>query len=234
LNRTYWVCAFVLVATAFGATAAFYPSLPDRMPIHWNFRGEVDGWGSPSTSWILPCGMVVLLGVFALLPKLSPKPFDLDSKSWTAYLFVMDVTMGLMAFIQAVTLWAAISPAKVDVTRPLVGGIMLMLALMGNVLGKIKRNLYMGVRTPWTIASERVWADTHRVAAWWFVGAGLAGSILAITPLPVWVALLPLIPAVLWPVLFSYLRYKELERNGELDLSPSSDDDQAGSRQAFR
>ena len=48
------------------------------------------------------------------------------------------------------------------------------------------------------------------------VGAGLAGFILALTPLPIWVPILPMIPAAIWPVVFSYLRYKELERNGEL------------------
>jgi uncharacterized membrane protein len=216
LNRTYWVCALILIAAAFAATAGFYPSLPERVPMHWNIRGEIDKWGPRSTVWIMPCAMVGMLGLFAILPKLSPRPFDLDSRSWTAYLFVMVVLIGLMGYLHALVLWAAVSPRKVDVSRPLVAGVMLMFALMGNVLGKIKRNLYMGVRTPWTIANERVWADTHRLAAWWFVGAGLAGFILALTPLPIWVPLLPMIPAAIWPVVFSYLRYKELERNGEL------------------
>jgi uncharacterized membrane protein len=206
----------ILIAAAFAATAAFYPSLPERVPMHWNFRGEIDNWGPRSTTWILPATMIGFLGLFAIFPKISPRPFDLDSRSWSAYLFVMVVLIGLLGYIHALVLWAAVSPRKVDVSRPLVAGVMLMLALMGNVLGKIKRNLYMGVRTPWTIANERVWADTHRLAAWWFVGAGLTGFILALTPLPIWVPILPLIPAVIWPVVFSYLRYKELERNGEL------------------
>jgi uncharacterized membrane protein len=206
----------ILTAAAFVATAAFYPSLPERVPMHWNFRGEIDNWGPRSTTSILPATMIGLLGLFALLPKISPRPFDLDSRSWSAYLFVMVVLIGLFGYIHALVLWAAVSPRKVDVARPLVAGAMLVLALMGNVLGKIKRNLYMGVRTPWTIANERVWADTHRLAAWWFVGAGLTGFILALTPLPIWVPVLPLIPATIWPVVFSYLRYKELERNGEL------------------
>ena len=41
----------------------------------------------------------------------------------------------------------------------------------------------MGVRTPWTIASERVWNDTHRLAAWVFVGAALVGLLLLLLPL---------------------------------------------------
>jgi uncharacterized membrane protein len=211
-----------LIAAAFLATAVFYPSLPERVPMHWNLRGEIDGWGSRASIWIMPGAMVGLLGLFAIMPKISPKPFDLDSQSWSAYLFVMVVTIGLLGFIHALMLWAALSPKRIDVSRPLVAGVMLMFALMGNVLGKIKRNLYMGVRTPWTIANERVWADTHRLAAWWFVGGGLTGFILALTPLPIWVAILPIVPAALWPVVFSYLRYKELERNGELPEESSA------------
>lgn len=40
-------------------------------------------------------------------------------------------------------------------------------------------NLFVGIRTPWTLASEEVWYRTHRLAGWLFVLAGvviLAGS----------------------------------------------------------
>jgi uncharacterized membrane protein len=214
MNRTYWICAFVLVGAAFAATLAFYPSLPGRVPMHWNIRGEVDGWGSRGSVWIMPCVMLGLLGFFAILPALSPKPFDLGS-SRPVYLFVMVLVIGLMGYIHALILWAALRP-RLDVSRSLVAGVMLMLALVGNVFGKIKRNLYMGVRTPWTLASERVWSDTHRVAAWWLVGGGLLGFVVCLAGLPVWLALIAMAPAVIWPCVFSYLRYKRLERLGEL------------------
>lgn len=213
-SRTHWVLGAILVAIAFAATAGFYPSLPDRVPMHWNIRGEVDGRGSRATTWIMPFTMLGLLGLFAALPRLSPRPFDLE-RSRAVYGFVVVLVIGLMGYIDALTLWAALRP-KFDVARALVAGVMLMLALMGNVLGKVHRNLYMGVRTPWTLASERVWSDTHRVAAWWFVGTGLLGFIACLVGLPVWVPLIPLAPAILWPVVFSYLRYKQLERRGEL------------------
>jgi hypothetical protein len=48
------------------------------------------------------------------------------------------------------------------------------------------------------------------------VGAGLLGFLLCVAGLPVWVPLIPLVPAAIWPIVFSYLRYKQLERNGEL------------------
>ena len=66
----------------------------------------------------------------------------------------------------------------------LVGGTFLFFALLGNVLGRVRRNFYIGVRVPWTLASERVWNDTHRVAAWLFVACGLAGFVIAVAGLP--------------------------------------------------
>jgi uncharacterized membrane protein len=219
MNRTYWASALILIAAAFAATAWLYPGLPETIPMHWNIRGEVDKWGSRATVWIMPAAMVAMLGLFVLLPKISPKPFDLD-RNQPVYLFVMVLLVGLMGYMHAVILWASFSP-KADAARALVGGGMLMLVLLGNVLGKIKRNLYIGVRTPWTIVNERVWADTHRVAAWWFVGAGLIGAIACLVGLPIWVTLIPLAAALIWPVLFSYLRYKQLEREGKLTEDPA-------------
>ncbi len=220
MNRTYWVCTWVLVAVAFIASLVFYAQLPDRIPIHWNIQGKVDGWGPKSTVWLMPGVMVGLIGLFALLPAISPKPFELEPNN-TAYRIITLATVALMGYIHALSLWAAVQP-RVDVGRAIVGGVMLMLAVMGNVMGKIKRNLYVGVRTPWTLANDRVWADTHRVAAWWFVGAGLAGFVVCLVGLPIWAALIPLAPAIIWPILFSYLHYKRLERTGQLSNDMST------------
>ena len=51
---------------------------------------------------------------------------------------------------------------------------------MGNVMGKVRRNFYIGFRVPWTLASDRVWNDTHRLAAWVMVAAGSIGFLLVI------------------------------------------------------
>ena len=77
-SRAHWAIAAILIAMAFTATAGLYPGLPDRVPMHWNIRGEVDGWGSRASAWIMPVTMLGLLGLFEVLPKLSPRPFDLE------------------------------------------------------------------------------------------------------------------------------------------------------------
>jgi uncharacterized membrane protein len=92
----------------------------------------------------------------------------------------------------------------------------LFFALMGNVLGRIRRNFYMGVRVPWTLASERVWNDTHRLAAWLMVAGGLTGFVMLMAGLPVAAALAVLGVVLVVPVVYSFVHYKQLERRGAL------------------
>jgi uncharacterized membrane protein len=103
--------------------------------------------------------------------------------------------------------------------RFFLGGLCLFFALIGNVLGKVRRNFWMGVRTPWTLASEAVWNQTHRLAAWLFVAAGLLGFalVMVLPPSAVWVLLAVLLPAALLPVVYSLVLYKRLEREGRLE-----------------
>jgi uncharacterized membrane protein len=106
--------------------------------------------------------------------------------------------------------------AGVDLTRLLMGGTFLFLALMGNVLGKVRRNFWMGVRTPWTLASEAVWIRTHRLAAWVFVGGGLAGLAAVLLGVDVTVCLALLVVVGVVPVLYPLALYKTLEKQGKL------------------
>lgn len=92
--------------------------------------------------------------------------------------------------------------------------------LIGNVLGNVRRNFWVGVRTPWTIASERVWNDTHRLAARLFVVAALAGLAVILLPLPLAAVSITtfvlIMAAALVPVFYSLWDYKRLQWRGEL------------------
>ena len=70
--------------------------------------------------------------------------------------------------------------ATVDLGRAFIAGMFLFFALLGNVIGKVRKNFYIGVRVPWTLASDRVWNDTHRLAAWVMVAAGVIGFVMIV------------------------------------------------------
>lgn len=214
MNRTYWGIAIALTVAALAASVVLYPILPEQVPTHWNIHGQVDATGAKSwAAFLLPGVMAAMLGLFALLPWLSPKHFEVERFRPT-YLYIMAVVTGLFAYIHAIMLVGAVYD-KTDVGRWLVGGIFLLLALIGNVLGRVRRNFYIGVRVPWTLASERVWNETHRLAAWMFVACGLIGFALIVAGLPVALSFGVFLAAVIVPVVYSLLLYKRLERRGE-------------------
>lgn len=216
----YWVVAIGLTVAVIAVSAVMYSVLPDRVPTHWNLRGEIDAWGSKRVGvWLMPAALVGFLGLFKLLPWLSPQDFKIEPFK-TTYEFIMVTVIGLFAYLHGVTLyasWRAVHGDKgVDLGRLLVGGIFLFLALIGNVLGKVRRNFYVGVRVPWTLASDRVWNDTHRLAAWTLVIGSLIGFLIVISGLPLPAAFVVLIVSALIPVVYSFIHYKQLERRGTL------------------
>src|SRR5919204_301408 len=63
------------------------------------------------------------------------------------------------------------------VVQALFAGLFLFFAVLGNVIGKVRSNFWMGVRTPWTLASPKVWERTHRLAAWLWVTVSIVGFV---------------------------------------------------------
>lgn len=218
MTRVWWIVSASLLALAWLSAALAYPQLPDQIPTHWNIHGEIDGYGAKWWALFLtPAIMLAAFLMFLALPWLSPRHFAVDAFRPT-YEFIAITAMALMTYIHGLLLWAAWS-GPVDISRALMAGICLALAVIGNVLGKVRRNFYVGIRTPWTLASERVWIDTHRLAAWLFALAGAAGAVSAVLLSRVLAFAVPfafIMAAALVPVIYSLVHYKRLERQGQI------------------
>ena len=69
-----------IVVLAFVVTAAVYQDLPQRVPSHWNARGQVDGFAAkPWGPFTLPLTMLGLYVVFAVIPRISPSGYRVES-----------------------------------------------------------------------------------------------------------------------------------------------------------
>ncbi len=221
MSRPYWIIAGLLTLAAWALAAWLYTGLPQRVPIHWSIEGKVDGWGDKSwATFLMPGMMIAFLILFAFLPALSPKHFEVDSFRST-YLYIMVLTTGLFAYMNGVILlatWQEVreGPKFMDIGRVMMAGIFLFFALLGNVMGKVRKNFYIGIRVPWTLASDRVWNDTHRLAAWMMVAVGVIGFLLIIAGVSPVVAIGLLIGSMLIPMVYSFIHYKSLERHGTL------------------
>jgi uncharacterized membrane protein len=210
-KRFLWWSIPVLVLVL-AATALVYRDLPDIIPIHWNAAGEANGYGARITIFLLPLITGLMLLLWPVLPTVSPDKFRVEGFSDTWW-FSGLVMVALLAYVQGVQL-AVLAHGALDIGRALLGGIGIAFVLLGNVLGKVKRNFWLGVRTPWTLASDRVWYSTHRLAGKTMVTGGLVVLAAALAGLPPYESTAALLAGALVPVVYSLVYYKRLERAG--------------------
>jgi len=215
MKRSYFVFCALLIAGCLAATAIAWRWLPETVATHWNAHGQVDGYSPRSSLFVIAPGIMLgFVALFAVLPWLSPRRFDVRTFEPT-YLYVLVLLVTLMAYVHALILWNAVK-GGIDTVSVMLGGVSLFLMAMGNVLGKVRRNFYIGIRTPWTLASERVWYATHRLGAKTFVGGGIVGLVIAFAGLPVWTWITVILVSAALPLVYSLVLYKRLEKSGEL------------------
>ncbi len=218
MSRACWVGSAALVAASFLLSAWCFTFFPDVVPTHWNIRGEIDGHGSKHFSlWFSPVFMLLLMGLFAVLPALSPRGFQVDTFRG-ATLVILVVALALFAYLHAVILratWLGVEGRTgFDIGRWLFGGMYGFLGLMGFFLRKIGRNFYIGVRVPWTLASERVWNETHRFTGWLWAGMAVPGIALIALGAPILYPIILFFAGALAPIVYAFIDYKQLERKG--------------------
>jgi uncharacterized membrane protein len=208
-QRFLWwsVPVFLLVLAA---TALAYPDLPATIPTHWDAAGQVNGHGPRAAIFLEPLIIGLLVLLWPALPRVSPDKFRVEGFSDTWW-FSGLVVVGLLAYVQCVLL-AMLTHGALDIGSALFGGIGIAFVLLGNVLGKVKRNFWLGVRTPWTLASDRVWYATHRLAGKTMVVGGLVVLVATLAGLPAYVATAALLAGALVPVVYSLVYYRRLER----------------------
>jgi uncharacterized membrane protein len=179
MRRWFGVLA-ILAAGVF--TAVVYKDLPERIPTHWNMTGEVDGWSTRlGGAVMLP---LIGLGIWVLLqwlPRIDPLRHNYE-KFRPTYDVAISVILTFIAAAHVFVLGVALGwPLNIQRALPL--GIGVASIIVGNVLPRARRNWLFGVRTPWTLSSDRVWERTHRIAGYLFVALGSALLLAAAIPL---------------------------------------------------
>ena len=209
LKKDWLILILILIGFALGAY--FYPSLPDKVPTHWNASGEVNGYGSKFFgAFGLPAISLAMYLMFLVLPYIDPKKKNYAEFKST-YQFLKYLLILFFLGIEVMTLLIA---SGVIVNKPIFIQIMvsLLFILIGNVMGRFKHNYFVGIRTPWTLANEEVWRKTHRLAAPLWVIGGVLNILLAFTGISFngigFVVIIAVISIV--PIGYSYLAYQQI------------------------
>jgi uncharacterized membrane protein len=207
--RAATLLGLILAAVGLLVSAYHWSELPDPMPTHWDLHGHPNGY---SPRWVgaslLPATIVALSLLWVVLYRISPVGYGLQRFQGAvgSTSFALNVFFLLM-HLEALRAARTGTPLSVGLTTFGIGAVFLVL---GNVMGKLRRNFFFGVRTPWTLADEEVWGRTHRLAGRVFVATGLLVMLLSLVgshPL-LWVP--ALMVAGLVPAVYSYLLYRRL------------------------
>jgi uncharacterized membrane protein len=200
----------VFVLAAFAVSAALYNRLPDPVPIHWGWDGTPNGFmAKPFGAFVMPAIMAVYY-VLARVRRRSPSAAGDDSGRVKA---ILNTTiMGFLFFGTVLGHLAAIG-APVSIGRSGQAGLGVLLMVVGNYMGKIRRNFFLGIRTPWTLASDEVWLRTHRFGGRVWVLGGVALFLLAVTGAGAWATGVCMTILVGLPFLYSWLVFMRLGRD---------------------
>jgi len=203
--------AVLIIMAAIATGIIIYPYLPDQVPAHWNIAGQVDRY--TSRFWGAFGIPLLTLGIYLLmiiLPGLDPKRQNYN-KFRGSYRIIKLSFVLFMAWIYAVVLLNTFN-GNFPVDRTVITAIGLLFILLGNFMSRFRHNYFVGIKTPWTLASEDVWSKTHRFGSRVWVIAGLViaaagifiggrqGFALFITAIAA---------AALIPVIYSYIIYKK-------------------------
>ena len=204
-----WV-PFVIVVAAIVASLAVYPRLPATVSTHWDMLGRPNGWSSRQWgAWVMPLVLLAMAILVRVLPAIDPRGSNYSKFSGAfegIIIAVMLFTLGLHIVILMAALGYPVAMARV---LPLAIGALLV--VIGNLLPRARPNWFVGIRTPWTLSSDRVWEKTHRLGGKMFVGAGLI-SVLAALLVPtvgyiVMFCAIAIVTAIV--LIYSYLEWRK-------------------------
>lgn len=160
-----------------------YPSLPEELPRQWGFDGQVSAYWPKLQAILFPPFLAAVIGGLTyILPKIDPRR-EQYAKFAPTYWRVQQATVIALLGIQIITLTQYDNPQMLN--KFMLFAIALLLTFMGNELGRIRQTWFFGIRTPWTLADERVWRTTHRVGARFYVAVGVLNMLMALLlPMP--------------------------------------------------
>ena len=158
-----------IVLLPFVYLAYIWNTLPERVPVHWNSKGEIDRYGDKIELLIIAILLPLLTYIiFLVVPKIDPKnKLNKMGKKFDTLKILMTT------FMSALAIFIIYSAKKESIANPnyIVLLIGILYIILGNYFKTIKANYFIGIRTPWTLESETVWKETHKLGGkMWFIG----------------------------------------------------------------
>ena len=209
-TRITLIVSLVLIAAATLVGILLWNQLPEQMASHWDVNDQVNGympkfWGL----FLMPLVTLGMLALFLIIPEIDPLKANITQFREVFNLFIA-LIIGFMIYVHGLTLAWSLGYHNFKMSMAMLPFMGLLFIAIGFMLRKAKRNFFIGIRTPWTLSSDRVWDETHRLGATLFmvsgalaVVGGFFGGMVAF-----WMLFVPLIGSTLFLLVYSYVLYR--------------------------
>ncbi len=181
--------------------------LPERVPTHFNFSGEADGWSSRAFAVFgMPLILLAVHLLAAVVTAYDPKEQGVSEKIYRMILWIIPV---LCVFVfSSLYLNALGYPHNMTGMAKIFTG--LLFIIIGNYMPKVRQNMTVGIKIPWTLSDAENWNRTHRLAGRLYIIAGflvIVTAFLSEGP-AMWILITSILICTLCPIIYSFLIYR--------------------------
>ncbi len=206
-KKTEMLITTLLCLLPAAAGLLVYDRLPERIATHFGINGEPNGWsGRAFAVFFIPVFMAVINLVVQLALNADPKKQNMGAALRTVSVWIVPALSIVTSFV---ILGGALGyPVHAETIMPLLIG--LILIIVGNYLPKTGQNYTVGIKLPWTLASEENWNRTHRAAGFLWFAAGILMIVFTLLRIwSMWLLFAVIIAITVVPCVYSYLLYKK-------------------------
>ncbi|MFH1637173.1 MAG: SdpI family protein [Candidatus Woesearchaeota archaeon] len=202
--------SLIIIAVSFAVAFCFYSKMPGLMASHWNSKGEVDGympqfWGL----FLMPLVSLGMFLLFVFIPRIDPLKKNIRKFIGYYHGFIV-VMLSFLLYIYLLTIFWNLG-FSFNMTRLLLPALAVLFYYVGVMVSHAKRNWFIGIRTPWTLSSDRVWEKTHRVGGRLFkYSSAIIFLGLFFDQYAILFILVPVLGTALYTVVYSYFEFKKL------------------------
>ena len=213
-TRLTTIIVVILIIGATLAGALLWNQLPDPMASHWDMNDKVNGYMSRFWGvFLMPLITVVLFLLFFLIPNIDPLKANIAQFRETFNLFITSI-IGFMVYIYILTLRWNLGYTNLGIGKAMLPAMGLLFFIIGSMLRKAKRNWFIGIRTPWTLSSDHVWNETHRVGGILFMVSGVLAVIGGFIggDIAFWSIMVPVLGTTIFLLVYSYVLYQREQK----------------------
>lgn len=171
-------------------TAVALKYMPDTVPLHYNFAGEIDRWGSKYEHFLMPVFLIVWVILMQVITyfqekKIEDEPTPREQASRRNNIKVVRIVTIVFEIFWLILicwiLWTSKENANIETAQASTSigqfiwiAMGILLVVIGNILPKSRMNSVVGVRTTWSMYNEETWSKSNRFGGIVLMVTGIA------------------------------------------------------------